>query len=71
MEEPEALTKRGASAGPGGFYELNLETCPVCQQGRLRIIAALPQGQAIRAVLENGQEVWGVSRVQKTRLVIG
>ncbi len=34
-------------------FSLDMERCPVCQQGTLRIIAAITQGQVIRKILRH------------------
>ncbi len=34
-------------------FALDMATCPVCQQGRLRLIAAITQGQVIRKILRH------------------
>ncbi len=34
-------------------FSLDMATCPVCQQGTLRIIAAITQGQVIRKILRH------------------
>ncbi len=34
-------------------FRLNMATCPVCQQGTLRIIAVITQAQVIRKILRH------------------
>ncbi len=34
-------------------FALDMATCPVCQQGRLRLIVAITQGQVIRKILRH------------------
>jgi len=34
-------------------FALDMARCPFCQQGTLRIIAAITQGEAIRTILQH------------------
>ncbi len=55
-EEPE-----GSTASPNGtwaqllkrVFALEMACCPVCQQGRLRIIAAITEGRVIKKILRH------------------